>query len=45
MSRKEKVLSEKEIDELVASQADDEAAWDKPVRVRQAKAAVLKVNE
>jgi hypothetical protein len=45
MSRKEKVLSEQEIDELVASQADDETAWDKPIRVRRAKAAALKVNE
>jgi len=41
MSRKKKVLSEEEIDELVTGQADDETAWDKPVRVRQTKAAVL----
>lgn len=41
MSRKKKVLSEEEIDELVISQADDKTAWDKPVRVHQTKAAVL----
>ena len=41
MSRKKKVLSEEEIDELVASQVDDKAAWDEPVRVRRTKAAVL----
>ncbi|HEX8635925.1 MAG TPA: DUF433 domain-containing protein [Pyrinomonadaceae bacterium] len=41
MSRKKKVLSEEEIDELAADQAEDEAAWDKPVRVRRTTAAVL----
>jgi uncharacterized protein (DUF433 family) len=41
MSRKKKVLSEEEIDGLVTGQADDAAAWDKPVRVRPTKAAVL----
>jgi uncharacterized protein (DUF433 family) len=41
MSRKKKVPSEEEIDELVTGQADDDAAWDKPVRVRRAKAALL----
>ncbi|HEX8130314.1 MAG TPA: hypothetical protein VF527_14515 [Pyrinomonadaceae bacterium] len=35
MSRKKKVLSEEDIDELVADQAEDETAWDKPVRVRR----------
>lgn len=35
MSRKKKVLSEEEIDELVIEQAEDETAWDKPVRVRR----------
>jgi hypothetical protein len=39
MSRQKKVLSEKEIDELVADQADDETAWDNPVRIRQTKVA------
>jgi uncharacterized protein (DUF433 family) len=41
MSRKKKVLSEKEIDELVTRQADDESAWDKPVRVQRNQTAVL----
>lgn len=38
MSRKKRTLSEEEIDELVADQADDEAAWDKPVHVRRSQA-------
>ncbi|HLL72512.1 MAG TPA: DUF433 domain-containing protein [Pyrinomonadaceae bacterium] len=41
MSRKKKVLSEEEVDEIVISQAEDDTAWDKPVRVRRTKAAVL----
>jgi hypothetical protein len=41
MSRKKKVLSEEEIDELVVSQADDETAWDKPTRVRRSQATAL----
>jgi hypothetical protein len=43
MSRKKKVLSAEEIDELVTRQANDETAWDKPVRVRQAKAPQHKI--
>jgi hypothetical protein len=38
MSRKKKVLSEEEIDELVADEAGDETAWDKPIRVRRSQA-------
>jgi hypothetical protein len=38
MSRKKKVLSDEEIDKLVIGQADDEAAWDKPVRVKRSQA-------
>jgi hypothetical protein len=37
MSRKKKVLIEEEIDELVAGQAEDETAWDKPIRVQRSK--------
>jgi len=32
-------LSEKEIDEIVLSQADDDSAWEKPIRVHKAKAS------
>ena len=31
--------SEDEIDQIVAAQADDDSAWDEPVRVRRAKPA------
>ena len=37
--RKSKVVSEAEIDEIVVAQADDDAAWEKPVRVRRPKSA------
>ena len=33
-----KNLSEKEIDELVISQADDDEAWEKPITVKRKKA-------
>jgi len=38
-----KKLSEKEIDRIVAAEADDESAWGKPVRVRRSKAASLAI--
>ena len=41
MSRKN--LSEQEIDWLVISQANDELAWGKPVRVRRTKPASLSI--
>ena len=41
MSRKKKVLSEAEIDELVEAQADDESAWGEPIRVRPSRAACV----
>ncbi len=34
---KAKVLSSEEIDTIVVAQADDDSAWEKPLRVRQAK--------
>ncbi len=37
--RKAKVLSEAEIDKIVVVQADDDTAWEKPVRVRRQKSA------
>ena len=44
MSRKKKVLSEEEIDELVTDQADNETAWDNPVRVQRPQARVLPLS-
>lgn len=38
---KAKVLSEEEIDTIVIAQADDDSAWEKPIRVRKAKATSL----
>ncbi|NUO78979.1 hypothetical protein HUU05_02805 [candidate division KSB1 bacterium] len=38
---KDKILSERAIDKIVVAQADDDSAWEKPVRVRRAKPAAL----
>lgn len=38
MKTKRKILSEEEIDRVVIAQADDESAWEKPVRAHKAKA-------
>ena len=45
MSKKKRALSEEEIDELVTAQADDDSAWEKPVKVRRSRAAVLTFDE
>ena len=42
MNRKLK-LSEKEIDRIVKSQADDNSAWGKPVRVKRKKSASVSI--
>ena len=44
MSRKKKVLSGEEVDELVTDQADDETAWDKPIRVQRSQARALSLS-
>jgi len=36
-------MTEKEIDELVEKQAEDDSAWEKPVRVRRNKSASLSI--
>ena len=36
-------LSEKEIDAIVESQADDDSAWEKPIKVSRAKPASLSI--
>ncbi|MDT5123414.1 MAG: hypothetical protein QOC96_2896 [Acidobacteriota bacterium] len=41
MSKRTKAISEEEIDRLVASQADDDSAWDKPFRVRKSKSSAV----
>lgn len=38
-----KNLTEKEIDHQVITQADDNSAWDKPIRVRKGKPAALSI--
>jgi len=38
-----KHLTEQEIDRIVESQADDDSAWDKPIKVRRAKPASLSI--
>jgi hypothetical protein len=37
--RKNSILSEEAIDKIVVAQAEDDSAWEKPVRVRRAKPA------
>jgi hypothetical protein len=37
MKVKRKAMSEEEIDRIVVSQADNETAWEKPVKVRRTK--------
>jgi hypothetical protein len=39
MNKKPKKLSEDEIDEIVTAEADDDSAWEKPIRVRRPKGA------
>ncbi|MBI5652979.1 MAG: hypothetical protein HZC40_21405 [Chloroflexi bacterium] len=36
-------ISEPEIDQIVAAQADDDAAWEKPIRVRRKKSASVMI--
>jgi siderophore synthetase component len=44
MSTKSKEkLSEAEIDKIVATQADDDSAWEKPIRVRRKKSASVSI--
>lgn len=38
-----KQLTEKEIDGIVESQADDDSAWERPIQVRRAKPASLSI--
>jgi uncharacterized protein (DUF433 family) len=45
MSSKKRDLSEEEVDELVTAQADDDSAWEQPVKVRRSRAAVLTFDE
>jgi uncharacterized protein (DUF433 family) len=45
MTSKKLTLSEEEIDELVTAQTDDASAWEKPVKVRRSRAAVLTFDE
>jgi hypothetical protein len=42
-TRNKKNLSEQEIDGIVVAQADDDSAWEKPVRGRRTKAAPLSI--
>jgi uncharacterized protein (DUF433 family) len=45
MSSKKRNLSEEEIDELVTAQAGDDSAWEKPIKVRRSRTAVLTFDE
>ena len=38
-----KQLSDDEVDDIIALQADDDSAWDKPVQVRRARLASMSV--
>ena len=43
MKKKTIRKGEKEIDGLVIAQADDDSAWDKPVRVRRSKSEAVSI--
>lgn len=38
-----KRLSEKDIDQLIVAQANNDSAWEKPIRVRRTKSASLSI--
>ncbi|MBI5823588.1 MAG: hypothetical protein HZB18_06135 [Chloroflexi bacterium] len=42
-TKRKKKLTEKEIDRLVITQANDDSAWDNPIRVRKARPASLSI--
>jgi len=42
-SKSKKNLSEREIDQTVIAQADDDSAWEKPIRVRRTKPASVAI--
>ncbi len=48
MSIKDKItkkkLSEKEIDEIVVSQADDDSAWEEPLKIQRIKQSSLSIS-
>ena len=41
--KRRKNLSEKDIDQIVVGQANDESAWEKPIRVRRTKGASVSI--
>ena len=42
-NKTKKNLSEQEIDQIVVAQANDDSAWEKPIRVRRTKPASLSI--
>jgi hypothetical protein len=42
-TKNKKKLSEEAIDQIVIAQADDDSAWEKPVRVRRTKPASVSI--
>jgi len=43
MKPTKKQLTEEEVDHIVESQAEDDSAWEKPIRVRRARPASLSI--
>jgi hypothetical protein len=41
---KKKTLSEREIDRIVIAQADDDSAWEKPIKVLKAKPTTMRLS-
>jgi hypothetical protein len=41
MKTKSRKLTDEEVDEIVIAQADDNSAWDEPIRVKKAKQAFI----
>ena len=42
-SKTKRNLSESEIDQIVIAQADDDSAWEKPIRVRKAQSTSISI--
>jgi hypothetical protein len=41
MSKKARILSEEEVDARVIAEAEDDSAWEKPIRVRRSKSSAV----
>jgi hypothetical protein len=43
MSKRKRELSEEQVDEMVTTQADDDSAWGRPIKVRRSSATAVEL--